>query len=174
MVVSLLAGCSFVPSPPTTASGSERLSAERLFALEVEPLLAAKCFACHGQDPDAVQGGLRLTSREAMLRGGASSQAVLVPGDADASLLYQAVRRTDAKLSMPPLEQDRLAAPDIAKIRAWIAAGAPWPETAETRVVLHIRSWDLAHTGPERDYCRNGMIRAGQASASMPEVPPRQ
>ena len=132
-VVPLLAGCSFVSSPLTTASGSERLSAERLFALEVEPLLAAKCFACHGQDPDTVQSGLRLTSREAMLRGGASSKAVLVPGDADASLLYQAVRRTDTKLKMPPLEQDRLAAPDIAKIRAWIAAGAPWPETAETQ-----------------------------------------
>ena len=111
-------------------------SAERLFALEVKPLLAAKCFACHGQSPGAIEGGLALTTREAMLRGGASAQAALVPGDAEASLLYAAVRHTDAAFRMPPKENDRLTEGQVGKIRAWIDAGAPWPDAAAERRYL--------------------------------------
>lgn len=106
-------------------------SAERMFALEVKPLLAEKCFACHGQDPSAILGGLNLTSRELMLRGGASSKQVLVPGNAGASRLYEAVRWSNPKLQMPPKENDRLTEEQAWKIRDWINAGAPWPD-AET------------------------------------------
>ena len=105
--------------------------AERLFAVDVKPLLAEKCFACHGGDPAAIPGELDLTSRESMLRGGASSKQVLVPGNAVASLLYEAVRRSNPKLQMPPKENDRLTEEQIRKIRDWINAGAPWPD-AET------------------------------------------
>ena len=106
-------------------------SAERMFALEVKPLLAEKCFACHGGDRSAILGGLNLTSRELMLRGGASSKQILVPGNAGASLLYEAVRRSNPKLLMPPKENDRLTEEQAWKIRDWINAGAPWPD-AET------------------------------------------
>ena len=116
-------------------------SAQRHFALEVKPLLAAKCFACHGQVPDAVLGGLTLTSRAAMLRGGASARPVLVPGDAGASLLYEAVRRSNPKLQMPPKEEDRLTDAQVEALRAWIEAGAPWPdEEAERRYLAEDRA----------------------------------
>ena len=42
----------------------------RLFALKVFPLLKEKCFACHGEDPGKIEGGLSLVSRDGMLRGG--------------------------------------------------------------------------------------------------------
>ena len=105
--------------------------AERLFAVDVKPLLAEKCFACHGGDPTAILGELDLTSRESMLLGGASSKQVLVPGNAVASLLYEAVSRSNPKLQMPPKENDRLTEEQIWKIRDWINAAAPWPD-AET------------------------------------------
>ena len=76
--------------------------AERLFALEVKPLLAKKCFACHGNDADAMEGGLVLTSREAMLRGGETSQNVLVPSNSKASLIVQAVSGTNPDLVIHP------------------------------------------------------------------------
>ena len=45
---------------------------ERQFATQVLPLLKAKCFACHGDDPSDVRGELNMLSRDGLLRGGAS------------------------------------------------------------------------------------------------------
>ncbi len=110
--------------------------AERLFALDIKPLLAERCFVCHGGEPTAILGGLNLTSRESMLRGGASSKQVLVPGNASASLLYEAVRRSNPKLLMPPKENDRLSEEQTAKIRDWIDGGAPWPDSETEQAYL--------------------------------------
>jgi len=100
---------------------------ERLFSLEVKPLLVEKCFACHGGG-DLKLGDLSLTSRHAMLAGGASKKAVLAPGQADQSLLYTAVVWANPKLQMPPKENDRLSGEQVSKLRDWINAGAPWPD----------------------------------------------
>ena len=105
----------------------------RLFALKVFPLLKEKCFACHGEDPGKIEGGLSLVSRDGMLRGGESSQRVLVEGRPEASDLYRAVTWEDKELEMPPKENDRLNPSQLESVRAWIAAGAPWPGEDERR-----------------------------------------
>ena len=62
-------------------------------------VLATRCWACHAQ---MAMGGLRLDSREAMLRGGGSGPA-LMPGDAANSRLYLAVARALPSVKpMPP------------------------------------------------------------------------
>ncbi len=94
-----------------------------IFEEKVRPLLAARCFGCHG---DARVSGLRLDSRAGMLAGGRLGPAI-VPGDPNASLLLQAVTHTHARLKMPPAE--RLPAAEIETLRQWIAAGASWPES---------------------------------------------
>ncbi|MEO1992658.1 MAG: c-type cytochrome domain-containing protein, partial [Pirellulales bacterium] len=43
---------------------------ERLFAIHIQPLLAAKCLACHGDNPNEIEGGLDMRSRESLLKGG--------------------------------------------------------------------------------------------------------
>src|SRR5258708_19517438 len=78
------------------------------FEAKVRPVLAANCYDCH---TDERMGGLRLDSREALLKGGKSGPAI-VPGDPEKSLLIQAVRQT-AALKMPkggPLKASALAA----------------------------------------------------------------
>ncbi len=100
--------------------------AERDFTLKVLPLLKTKCFGCHGDDPEEVKGALDVRSRDALLKGGESEEASIVPGDAEASLLYQAVKWDG--LEMPPKENDRLSADQVDLIRRWIDAGAPWPD----------------------------------------------
>ena len=66
---------------------------------EARKVLASKCWACHAQ---TALGGLRLDSREGMLRGGKSGVAV-VAGNAAKSRLYQAVARTQPDVKpMPP------------------------------------------------------------------------
>ena len=92
------------------------------FETKVRPLLAANCYACH---TDSQMGGLRLDSRETILRGG-SRGAAIVPGDPGASLLLKAVRRTREDLKMPPTEA--LSATEVAVLEEWIATGAWWPE----------------------------------------------
>jgi hypothetical protein len=62
------------------------------FEANVRPVLAANCYDCHA---DEKMGGLRLDSREALLKGGKSGPAI-VPGDPEKSLLIQAVRQTSA------------------------------------------------------------------------------
>jgi hypothetical protein len=97
------------------------------FETKVRPTLATECFSCH---TDSQLGGLRLDSREAMLKGGKSGPAI-VPGDPDKSLLVIAVRQAGA-LKMP--KGGKLATDQIEAIAQWIRTGAVWPATGETTV----------------------------------------
>lgn len=101
---------------------------EKLFALEVLPILADKCFSCHGDDPEEIEGELDLTSLESMLKGGEFFDDVLIPGDAEFSFMMEAVRWEDPDFEMPPKENDRLTEEQTWALRDWINAGAPWIE----------------------------------------------
>ncbi len=93
--------------------------------MRIRPLLAENCYACH---TSARKGGLQVDSGEGLRRGGNSGPAVL-PGNSAGSLLTQAVSQTHERLSMPP--QGKLADNQIEDLKAWIDAGAVWPETEE-------------------------------------------
>src|SRR5579872_4549837 len=94
------------------------------FETRIRPILAANCFSCH---TSTHLGDLRLDSRDAMLKGGKSGPA-LIPGDADKSLLIQAVRQINPKLKMPM--GGRLKDNEIEDLAAWVKAGAVWPASA--------------------------------------------
>jgi hypothetical protein len=78
------------------------------FEVRVRPVLVRNCHACH---TNSKMGGLEMVSRENLLKGGNSGPAI-VAGDPDNSLLIQAVRKTHARLKMPP--QGELKAEEIA------------------------------------------------------------
>ncbi|MFC1758272.1 PSD1 and planctomycete cytochrome C domain-containing protein [Planctomycetota bacterium] len=102
---------------------------EKLFALHVKPLLAERCVACHGADPDDLQGGLDLRSRESLLKGGESfEQDVVIVGDGEHSMLYVTTTREEEGYEMPPKEADQLSQKQRWWLRDWINAGAPWPD----------------------------------------------
>ena len=106
-------------------------AAERIFALQVQPLLRVKCFGCHGEQPDELESGFDVRTRTAMLRGGDEfGSKALVPGDAANSLLPAMVRREHKDYEMPPKEADRLTAAETDAIGDWINGGAPWPDDA--------------------------------------------
>src|SRR5580700_2968351 len=93
------------------------------FETKIRPILANNCYNCHAA---SALGGLRLDSRDALLKGGARGTAI-VAGDPDKSLLIQAVRQTDEKLKMPM--GGKLKDSEIADLAAWVKAGAVWPAT---------------------------------------------
>lgn len=91
------------------------------FREEVRPLFERSCLGCHGPAPYA-RGGLDLSSMRGVLEGGSRGPAV-VPGDAEASLLYQVVAGLHDDLRMP-LSSPPLAAEEVEILRRWIDAGA--------------------------------------------------
>ncbi len=98
----------------------------QFFEREIRPLLAKNCYECHSGRAKKLQASLRLDSRAGMLRGG-DSGAVIVPGKPAESLLMGAVRYEDYE--MPP--RGKLKDREIAALKKWIFAGAPWPDEPE-------------------------------------------
>ncbi len=112
-------------STPVAASGLS--AAERaglaFFESKIRPVLAAHCWECHSAAAarqGRLKGDLRLDSRKAWERGGASGPAV-VAGKPDRSLLLDALRHDG--LAMPP--DRKLPAEVIEQFADWIARGAP-------------------------------------------------
>lgn len=96
------------------------------FARDVRPLFEARCFSCHGETKQ--KGGLRLDRRADAFAGAQfGAEPVLVPGDALASTLYQRLV-TDVEDERMPQKGEPLTAAEVARVRAWIDAGAPWPD----------------------------------------------
>src|SRR5258708_39185495 len=77
-------------------------------------VLDAKCVICHGE---ARMSDLDLREPASILKGGKRGPAV-VPGNAEASLLYKAVRR-EGQLQMPP-GKTPLSPAEIGTLRDWI------------------------------------------------------
>ncbi|MCC6695488.1 MAG: PSD1 domain-containing protein [Candidatus Hydrogenedentes bacterium] len=106
------------------------------FERQIRPLLAEHCISCHG--PDKQKNGLRLDSREAVLRGGVSGPAA-APGDPAASLLVQVIEYA-GDIQMPP--QGKLPDEAVEALRHWIAVGAPWPAGAGQSTTLSPKSME--------------------------------
>lgn len=94
---------------------------EDFFEIKIRPLLVGKCFKCHGGEK--VSSGLRIDSRQALVKGGKHGAAI-VPGDPEGSLLIDAVKYGERK--MPP--DAALPSEAVADLVEWIQRGAVWPE----------------------------------------------
>ncbi len=103
-------------------------ASDDFFEKQIRPVLAARCWDCHG--PDQQESDLRLDSREALLDGG-SRGAVVVPGMPEKSLLITVINHADT-LAMPPKEKMPLK--EIVAITQWVKAGAVWPNSQATTV----------------------------------------
>lgn len=107
-----------MPTAAPTAADVE------FFEKKVRPVLFERCFRCHSVEAKKQKGGLLLDSRAAILKGGDTGPA-LVPGDADRSLIVQAVRYQKDHLQMPP--SGKLPAHETAALEEWVRRGAVFP-----------------------------------------------
>ena len=135
------------------AEGADKVSPDDLhfFESKIRPVLARHCYTCHSAEAKTAMGGLRLDSREGVLRGGNRGEAI-VPGSAADSLLLEALSY-ESELKMPPT--GKLSAQVIADFRQWVERGAPDPR--EQAVVKQESQIDLkkgrrywAFQAPER------------------------
>ena len=95
------------------------------FAATVKPILARRCFSCHG--PEAEKGGLRLHKHETALAELESGGRAIVPGRPEESLLLARVSAEDEAERMPPKGKP-LTRRKSNRCGAWIAQGAKWEQ----------------------------------------------
>jgi mono/diheme cytochrome c family protein len=148
----------FGPTSASPVAAHQQVSQEGIFAAEIRPILAARCYSCHG--PELQQNGLRLDSLAALMNGSANGK-VVIPGDSEKSPLVRralGLDRPKMPYGGPPLPAD-----DVELIRKWIDQGASGPDSAgPIAVPKPVKHW--AYVKPVRPdlpelndaaWCRN-------------------
>ena len=104
------------------ASGGSGFAKEdvEFFEKQVQPILKSRCLKCHGAE-EKIKGGLRLSSRAAVLKGGDQGAAVVLDKPAE-SLLIQAINYDG--LEMPP--SGKMPKAEIDVLTKWVTQGLPW------------------------------------------------
>lgn len=121
------------------------------FRRDIEPILAAHCYKCHGGGK--ASGQLKLDSRATAMKGGISG-AVIVPGAAAKSRLLHRIRGEGGEQRMP-LGGNPLTERQIGLIERWIAEGAVWPAGADDQKDLPEHWAFVAPVRPKLPAVRN-------------------
>ena len=128
------------------------------FVRDVQPILASKCWSCHGPDANSRQADLRLDLRDA-------AEHVLNEE------LIERIASSDADTRMPPPEAKKpLTAHEIETLKRWIASGAKyeshWAFVPPVKPRLpHVRDPGMVRNPIDR------FILARLESADMPPSP---
>ncbi len=158
---------------------------------EVAPILAAKCFTCHGPDPDSRKAGLRLDRREDALRAEEGLDPAILPGDPARSAMLQRILSADPDERMPPSDgHEPLSDGEVDVLRRWIEGGAiyerhwSWARLAEVEPpVSRGWAWRASDRFVEDSLAREGLAPAGdcagptwlrRASFALRGLPPRE
>ena len=108
--------------------GCRRATARRLdFNQDVQPILASRCFSCHGPDPEMRKADLRLDLAESALRKRPHRPDAIVPGHPEKSELVKRIKSKDPHYLMPRAaegEAKPMSAGEIATLTEWIREGA--------------------------------------------------
>ena len=112
-------------SPSTDDATPEGIE---FFEKHIRPLLANRCYECHSAASGRSEGGIRLDTHAALIKGGASGPAV-IPGDPARSRLITTLAATNT----PPFSGQRhlLPALQLAGLTSWVKMGAPAPRAIQ-------------------------------------------
>lgn len=125
------------PMSPTISLVSDTEVSNQEFSLpekisynyDVKPILSDKCYKCHGPDPKAIEGELRLDVTDHWYRISKEnpSKQIIFPSDLSKSELVDRIRSTRASHQMPPPESHlELSEREKQIIEKWIDQGAKW------------------------------------------------
>ena len=102
---------------------------QRQFVEKVEPILASRCYSCHGAEKQ--KSGYRLDVPELAVKGGESGKTAIKPGDPLESHLVRLIllppQHDDV---MPPEGKKPLSLEEIMTLVDWIRNGAVFPASA--------------------------------------------
>jgi hypothetical protein len=99
------------------------------FTRDIRPILADKCFKCHGPDATQRKGKLRLDRASDAHSPAASGSVAIVPGKVDDSELVERITATEPDRQMPPPKSGKSLSPaEVDKLKAWIEGGAAYKD----------------------------------------------
>ncbi len=131
------------------------------FARDVQPLLARKCFACHGPDDEFREDDLRLDRRAAAVAAGA-----LDPESPADSELLRRILSSDPDEQMPPPDaREQLTEGEKDVLRRWVLAGANyeqhWAFVVPVRPVVPSVQQEAWPRNPIDNFVLAGLERQG-------------
>lgn len=116
------------PKPAATAADDSGLK----FTRDIAPVLVANCMTCHNAEKH--RGDFDMSSFDKLIKGSKAGK-VLIPGKPDESALVLHIKGEEPP-KMPPGNNNNLAAATIAKIEAWVKAGAILDAGADPAAML--------------------------------------
>ncbi len=161
------------PEPTTPAAGSEPLK----FSRDVAPILVANCVGCHNGSQKRTK--LELTTFEKMMAG-TPDHKVIVGGNLEESHLVLRIKGEETP-KMPQGANRNLSDAAIAKIEAWVKAGAILDAGIDPKASMEkyaaspedLRKAELAKLPADQRDKRveaSGLERWKKASKAKPEV----
>jgi hypothetical protein len=136
LIVTAIAALCLLSTSASRATAAEPPAKPVDFNRDIRPLLAAKCYACHGPDEGRRKGKFRLDVKEE------AHKKAIKPGDAAGSILVKRITSDDLDKVMPPpsAKTDPLTPQQIELLRRWIDQGAKyeihWAYIKPTRPAL--------------------------------------
>jgi len=99
------------------------------FGRQIRPLLAEKCFQCHGLDEEHRETDMRLDTKDGLFGEVDAGGFAVVAGDAAKSVVYQRLVTDDELERMPPTDSEKqLSEEEIELVKRWIEQGAVWQQ----------------------------------------------
>jgi hypothetical protein len=123
IVVLIAAGCS--------RSGTDTAAIPKVvdYNFHIRPIFSDRCFKCHGPDAAQRKSNLRLDTEAglyAALKDNPNAH-VIVPGDPNASEVYNRISSSDTSVMMPPPSSNlKLSEHEIELVKKWISQGAEY------------------------------------------------
>ncbi len=120
-----------LPAQGELVAAEPKPNESKFFEKHIRPLLRERCVECHGANKQKAE--LRLDAKSFALKGG-DNGAVVVAGKSGESLLWKRIFSESEDERMPPKESGKpLTEKELAAVKAWIDAGAVWPESDADR-----------------------------------------
>ncbi len=131
LVASMGLALGLIALPPSLPAAKDPDQAKQIafFDAKVHPLLEKHCFKCHGAEK-RLRGGLRLTSREGLLKGGDLGPS-FDSSAPEKSLVLEMVSYKDEEHEMPP--KGKLPQDAIDVLTEWVRMGAPYNPEREIK-----------------------------------------
>ena len=118
----------FLLVPAPSAAPVSESSPTIDFQRDVRSILSDNCFQCHGPDKSTRMAELRLDTQESAFAKRPNGTTI-VPGDLEASLLYQRITHENGIIRMPPAySKKELTKEQIDVLQRWIELGASWDQ----------------------------------------------
>ncbi|MBG9375395.1 hypothetical protein I5907_04065 [Panacibacter sp. DH6] len=101
----------------------------QVYADVVEPILATKCYSCHGANKQ--KGKLRMDNPESLMKGGEDGAIITSGNAAESEMIKRLLLPMDNDDHMPPKEKSQLSESQVALLHWWINNGAAFNKTVK-------------------------------------------